>query len=182
MRTLTVFVLALAVAPVAAIAQDRTALDIAERNFMEDRHALVALGEARGVLFPPDSVLTSPLFGMSVTVYGIYEPTAFPTDSWLRIVCAPADPREVHDEDEHGFDLVRLHVALYDDDSEEIWDSSESTETLASAICDISDAVDSSFFEFPRTLEPAWAFVWVSPLTTQDVELVEITYRPLVVR
>ena len=118
-------------------------------------------------------------YGFTITVWGITDPITRPGESWLRITCAPADPRWRHNETDHGSDLVRIHVALYDSESEQVWDTSDGVPDgyFEGGICDLDAPIDDTFMDFPRNLDVAWAFVWPSPTTRQNVEVVSITYQ-----
>ena len=44
-------------------------------------------------------------------------------------------------------------------------------------ICDLDAPIDDTFTDFTRSLDVAWAFVWASPTTSQNVEVVSATYQ-----
>ena len=121
----------------------------------------------------------SDAYGFTITVWGFTDPITRPGESWLRITCAPADPRWRHNAADHGSSLVRIHVALYDSDSEQVWDTSDGVPTgyFEGGICNMDGPIDDTFTDFQRTLDVAWAFVWPSPTTSQNVEVISITYK-----
>lgn len=165
------------IAATPAIGQDRAEHDAWSE--LAARHQAIGQEPPRiqGVL--PVVTEGGDAYGFTITVWGIYDPITRPNESWLRITCAPADPRWRHDETDHGSDLVRIHVALYDSDSESVWDTSDGVPDgyFEGGICDLDNPIDDTFTDFTRSLDVAWAFVWASPTTRQDVEVVSVTYK-----
>ncbi len=132
----------------------------------------------------PPGTLGSDRFGFTVTIWGIYYPSTFPDESWLRISCAPADPRWPFDSDVHGFELIRLEVILMDADGNTIWDTTEDLPDgfIGGGICDLESPVHLTFADFPRELEPALALVLPeNRVGGPNAEVVEITYKALTI-
>ena len=109
---------------------------------------------------PSEQTTTHPRFGYSLIVGARYDPSVFPSESWIYIGCISQDPRVKWDTSQFGFSLVRVHALIYelnDDGSlnSNTMISTVDTEASDEAICDLSQGVDTSFIEIPRTFNAA---------------------------
>lgn len=126
------------------------------------------------ILFPSDG----DALGIHVIQGGVYEPSAFPAESWLEIACIHDDLTEEYSDTKHGFSLVRVHAVLYDEDGDEFLDTLD-TAASDEGICSISNTVDVTFIEFSRREEVGHVLLFFVPRATQNIEASEFTYRVL---
>ena len=138
------------------------------------------------IVFPPGGTDAQPRFGYRLIMGGLYEPSAFPDETWITIACLSSDPRVVYDDAQFGFSLVRVHALVCELDA----DGSLNTETPRStadttesdeAICDLSRGVDASFIEIPRTFKAAAVTLFSVGRPNQYVEVTEHVERALAV-
>ena len=182
-KTLRVAVVSLLAAVPAAGQEHQVLEEMNAKAALAARHQAVGTQlQVRSVI--PPGTLGSDKFGFTITIWGIYYPTAFPDESWLRISCAPADPRWPFDTEVHGFRLIRLEVVLMDTDGNTIWDTTEDLPVgyIGGGICDLEEPVDITFADFPRELEPALALVLpANRVGGPNAEVVEVTYKALTI-
>ena len=180
---ITAAVVSLLAAVPATGQRNRAMEEVNAKAALAARHQAVGTQlQVRNVI--PPGTMGSDKFGFTVTIWGIYYPTAFPDESWLRISCAPADPRWPFDTDVHGFDLIRLEVVLMDSDGNTIWDTTEDLPDgfIGGGICSLEEPVDLTFADFPRELQPALAVVLPeNRIGGPSAEAVEVTYKALII-
>ena len=107
--------------------------------------------------------------------------------SWLRYACSADSPEDIS----VGAWYLRLELILFDESGKAIYASENDDSTYegsslsrAGGICGFSlvqtairdDVIDHGFIEFPETLNPASAVIYVSPDETSDVEILTNTY------
>ncbi len=136
--------------------------------------------EANNLLPPGHSTTTRTYLGIEIHQGGLYEPSIFPTETWLEIACIHNDLQVQYSRTEHGSSLFKIHALVYDADINKIHDT---TDTTASdeAICSVSSTIDTSFIELPRTVgrrAAAVALIAV-PSARQYVEASKLIYRVL---
>ena len=127
------------------------------------------------VLDPSDS---EDALGIHVVQGGVYEPSAFPTESWFEIACIRDDLTVEYDRDKHGFYLVRVHAALYDGDGDEVYNTAE-TDDIDEGLCSVDSTIDTTWIEIPRGTEVASVILRFAPRSTQQIEASAITYHVL---
>lgn len=126
------------------------------------------------ILFPSDG----DALGIHVIQGGVYEPSAFPAESWLEIACIHDDLTEEYSDTKHGSGLVRVHAILKDEDGDTFLDTLDTTAS-DEGICSVSNTVDVTFIEFSRRQEVGSVLLFFAPRTTQNIEASEFTYRVL---
>ena len=114
--------------------------------------------------------------GIHVIQGGVYEPSVFPSESWLEVACLHDDLTQKYSRTKHGSSLVRVHAILYDKDGDEFLDTVDTTAT-DEGICSVDNTVDYTFIEFARTEEIGRVLLFFAPGTTQSIEASEFTYR-----
>ena len=124
------------------------------------------------ILFPSER----DALGIHVVQGGVYEPSAFPTESWLEIACIHDDLTEEYSDSKHGSSLVRVHAILYDLDGDEFLDTAD-TSDFDEGICSINNTVDVTFVEFSRSEEVGSVLLFFAPRATQNIEASQFTYR-----
>ena len=136
--------------------------------------------EIRNLLPPGRSTATRDYLGFELHQGGLYEPSIFPTETWLEIACIHADLETPYSRTAHGSSLLRIHAIVYDADLDELHNTIDTTAS-DEAICNLSSSVDTSFVELPRATgrrAAAVAFIAV-PGARQYVEPSKIIYRVL---
>ena len=138
----------------------------------------------RMLVRPSEQTPTHPRFGYSLIVGARYDPSVFPSESWIYIGCISQDPRVKWDTSQFGFSLVRVHALIYelnDDGSlnSNTMISTVDTEASDEAICDLSQGVDTSFIEIPRTFNAAVVSLLSIGSSTQYIEVTESIERAL---
>ena len=142
--------------------------------------AVQAEPQVRNLLPPGRSTATRDYLGFELHQGGLYEPSIFPTETWLEIACIHADLETEYDRTKHGSSLLRIHAIVYDADLDEIHNTIDTTAS-DEAICNLNSSVDTSFVELPRATgrrAAAVAFIAI-PRSTQYVEPSKIVYRVL---
>lgn len=124
------------------------------------------------ILFPSDGEA----LGIHVIQGGVYEPSAFPTESWLEIACVRDDLTEEYNRTKHGSHLVRVHAILYDKAGDEFLDTFDTAAT-DEGICSTANTVDTTFIEINRRDEVGHVLLFFAPRATQQIEATEFTYR-----
>ena len=114
--------------------------------------------------------------GIHVIQGGVYEPSAFPSESWLEVVCLHDDLTDEYSRTKHGSSLVRVHAILYDKDGDEFLDTLD-TSAIDEGICSVNNTADVTFIEFDRREEIGRVLLFFVPRTTQSIEASEFTYR-----
>ena len=75
-------------------------------------------------LLPPGhSTSTRSYLGVEIHQGGLYEPSIFPTETWLEIACIHDDLQVQYSITEHGSSLFKIHALVYDADIEKIHDT-----------------------------------------------------------
>ena len=138
----------------------------------------------RRLVRPSQQTTTHPRFGYSLIVGARYDPTAFPSESWINIGCIAQDPRVMWDASQFGFGLVRVHALIYELNSDGSLNfdtaiSTVDTTPFDEAICDLSRGVDTSFIEIPRTFQAAVVSLLSIGSSTQYIEVTESIERAL---
>ena len=164
-----------------ALAAGQAASETARWQTKADRVAAVQ-GEprVRNLLPPGRSTATRDYLGFELHQGGLYEPSIFPTDTWLEIACIHADLETPYNRTQHGSSLLRIHAIVYDADLDEIHNTIDTTAS-DEAICNLSSSVDTSFVELPRATgrkAAAVAFIAI-PSARQYVEPSKLIYRVL---
>ena len=78
-------------------------------------------------LLPPGhSTSTRSYLGVEIHQGGLYEPSIFPTETWLEIACIHDDLQVQYSITEHGSSLFKIHALVYDADIEKIHDTTDS--------------------------------------------------------
>ena len=137
-----------------------------------------------GIVMPSGQTATRPRFGYRLILGGTYEPSAFPTETWINIACLSQDPRVAWDDDEFGSSLVYVHALIYELNADGSLDtttriSTNDTSESDEGICDLEQGVDTSFIEIPRTFEAAVVSLFSVGRATQYIEVVENVERAL---
>lgn len=114
--------------------------------------------------------------GIHVIQGGVYEPSIYPSESWLEIACLHDDLTVEYSRTEHGFSLVDVHAILYDKDGDEFLDTTDTT-AYDEGICSVDNTVDYTFIEFDRDEEIGPVLLFFAPSATQNIEASEFTYR-----
>ena len=70
---------------------------------------------------------------IDLAVYAVYEPSAFPEETWVRYACI-GTPGVSYAGD---FDLIRVHARIRHPDG--VWDSRENDEY---SVCDLNEGID----------------------------------------
>ncbi len=142
--------------------------------------AVQAEPQVRNLLPPGRSTATRDYLGFELHQGGLYEPSIFPTETWLEIVCIHDDLETPYDRTKHGSSLLRIHAIVYDADINEVHNTIDTTAS-DEAICNLNSSVDTSFVELPRSVgrrAAAVAFIAI-PSARQYVEPSTIIYRML---
>ena len=132
-------------------------------------------------LLPPGhSTSTRSYLGVEIHQGGLYEPSIFPTETWLEIACIHDDLQVQYSITEHGSSLFKIHALVYDADIEKIHDTTDTTDS-DEAICSVSSTIDTSFIELPRAVgQRAAAVALIAvPRAGQYVEASKLIYRIL---
>ena len=160
----------------------QAAAETARWQAKADRIAAVqAEPQIRNLLPPGRSTATRDYLGFELHQGGLYEPSIFPTKTWLEIACIHADLETPYSRTAHGSSLLRIHAIVYDADLDEIHNTIDTTAS-DEAICNLSSSVDSSFVELPRATvgENAAAVAFIAiPRDRQYIEPAKIIYRVL---
>ena len=136
--------------------------------------------QERNLLPPGRSTATRTYLGVEVHQGGLYEPSIFPTETWLQIACIHADMSVPHDRTKHGSAYFKVHALVYDAALNKIHDTTDTTDS-DEAICNVGFTADTSFIELPRSVgrrAAAVAFIAV-PSARQYVEASRLVYRIL---
>lgn len=140
-----------------AAAQPETAVDEqAAYDERQSRMVSLAAAASESPSEPETGAQTHP-HKIGLGLYGLYEPSIFPTETWVRIGCFS----------EYGRSgsapwLVRVDVLLYDTSWNVIWDTREGGRDFG--VCNFRYGVDTTFVEIPRGFE----FYWWSVLVTRE--------------
>lgn len=177
MTRIAIIAVAAVLAPGAVHAQDAERLRLKQSRAA----ALAAAGPAHRTLLPPgQSTRTRSYFRVEIHQGGVYEPSIFPTESWLEIACIQDDLQVEYDDAEHGFSLFRVHALVYDADLDLIHDTTETQES-DEGICDASSSIDTTFVELSRAdgRNAAAVALFMVPSTRQYIEASKLIYRIL---
>lgn len=180
MRRIAIIAVAAVLAAGAVHAQDAERLRLKQSRAAELARGPVAAPAHRTLLPPGQSTRTRSYFRVEIHQGGVYEPSLFPTESWLEIACIQDDLQVEYDDAEHGFSLFRVHALVYDADLDLIHDTTETQES-DEGICDASSSIDTTFVELSRTdgrNAAAVALIMV-PSTRQYIEASKLIYRIL---
>ena len=153
----------------------------AERWQEKQRRADAVMQEGGGpnaLLAPSGSTSTREYLGIEVHQGGVYNPSVFPTESWLEVACVHNDLTKSYSRSGHGSSYLRIHAIVYDSDIDRIHDTTD-TEATDEALCDIRSSVDTSFIEIPRSVgrRAAGVALIIVPSRGQYVEASKIVYR-----
>lgn len=181
MRRRIVMACAAAVLACAASAEAQDAERWQEKQRRSAADAPEAGPDGLDSLLPPSrSTSTRDYLGIEVHQGGVYEPSTFPSESWLEVACIHHDLTRTYDRARHGFSIVWIHALVYDADLDEIYDT---TDTTASdeALCSVNSTIDTSFIELPRAIgrQAAMVALIFAPRADQYVEASKIVYRIL---
>ena len=168
-----------AVSATTAAAQDAAR----EQARVQEKLARVAaIGEpmARQLLPPGGSTARQPYFRVEIHQGGVYEPSLYPSESWLEIACIHDDLQTQYSRAEYGSGLFTVHAIVYDADLDEIHNTIDTTAS-DEAICSVSFTVDSSFIELSRAdgRRAAAVVLIAAPSARQYVEASKLVYRVL---
>ncbi len=136
--------------------------------------------QVRNLIPPGRSTSVRSYLGFELHQGGLYEPSIFPTETWLQVACIHADLETPYDRTAHGSGLLRIHALVYDADLNKIHDTTDTDES-DEAICNLAYTADTSFVELSRTIgsrASAVAFIAI-PSSGQYVEPSKIIYRVL---
>ena len=97
-------------------------------------------------------------------VYGAYDPSIFPTETWVQIACMSEPGRSYPG----TFDLVTIHILLYSN-GQIVWDTRINNRDTG--VCAVGRGVDYTFIEVPRSLtfDSADPFIRYDEMTSKGV-------------
>ena len=140
----------------------------------------------RGLVWPTSQTATrGSYFGFRLVLGALYDPIAFPSDTWINIACMSQDPRVKWSSTFGSNSYVYVHAIIYEqnldgslntDTAINTFDTTESDE----GICNLAYGLDSSFIEIPRTFNAAVVTLLSGGGTGQYVEVVESVERMIV--
>ncbi len=181
MRMMTMMLTAALFATAPAAAQD-AAREQARMQEKADRIAAIGLQQpmTRQLLPPGGSTRRQPYFRVEIHQGGLYEPSLYPTETWLEIACIHDDLQTEYSRADYGSGLFEVHAIVYDADLDEIHNTID-TSASDEAICNVAFTVDSSFVELSRAdgrRAAAVALIAV-PSARQYIEASKLIYRVL---
>ena len=136
--------------------------------------------QVRNLIPPGQSTSTRTYLRVELHQGGLYEPSLYPTETWLQIACIHDDLQVEYNLTTHGSSLFKVHALVYDEDFEEIHNTIDTT-TSDEAICSVSFTADTSFIELSRSVGRRAAAVALLGVSSsgQYVEASKVIYRIL---
>ena len=97
--------------------------------------------------FKASGMLDKDPYKVHLGVYGMYEPIAFPDETWVWLACF-SQPGETYT---GLFGLVWVDLIV--EHAEGAWDSRDAEDDLARGLCSVDQGVDATFIQIPRGLD-----------------------------
>ena len=87
-------------------------------------------------------------YHIRIGVYGVIQPSIFPTVNWVQMACF-SDPGRNYSGGGNGLVYVDAILLL---NGSTVWDTRNKTGLLERGVCYVDDGVDTTFVEIPRSL------------------------------
>jgi hypothetical protein len=137
-----------------------------------------------GLVTPSNQTAARPRFGYRLIVGAPYNPTAFPSETWINVACVSTDSRVAYDETKFGSRLVYVHALVYETKADGSLNTATVINTVETTksdegICDVSRGVDTTWIEVPRTFPAQYMTLVSIGRSTQYIEVTELVERAL---
>ncbi len=113
-----------------------------------------------------------------------YNPTFYPTKTWIYVACESTDPRVAYDDTKFGSPLVWVHALVYALNADGSINTVSPINTvntfdLDEGLCNLSNGIATTFIEVPRSFNAQVVTLLSAGNTTQYVEVTHVVERAL---
>ncbi len=136
------------------------------------------------VVPPSNQTDLRPRFGYRLVVGAPYNPTFYPTKTWIWVACESTDPRIAYDDTKFGSPLVWVHALVYALNADGSINTVSPINTvntfdLDEGLCNLSNGIATTFIEVPRSFNAQVVTLLSAGNTTQYVEVTHVVERAL---
>ena len=136
------------------------------------------------VVPPSNQTDLKPRFGYRLIVGAPYNPTIYPTKTWIWVACESTDPRVAYDDTKFGSPLVWVHALVYALNADGSINTVSPINTvntfdLDEGLCNLSNGISTTYIEVPRSFNAQVVTLLSAGNATQYVEVTHVVERAL---